>query len=66
MSLQATSIRIECRHIHHQHVVTSPDVPTLYVASRDEATARRSVQAALDMMERAIGRRAQIQGGLRA
>lgn len=62
MAIQACSIRIQHQIIRHHHVLTSPDVPNLYVASLDEPTARRSVQAALDLLERAQARR--LQGGI--
>lgn len=35
-----------------QHVITSPDVPGLYVAHADLETARREVKPTLDMMAR--------------
>jgi hypothetical protein len=44
-----------------QHVITSPDVPGLYVAHADEATARAHVPDAIKMLEDMAARRARRQ-----
>jgi hypothetical protein len=51
------SIRLVEQIIGTQHVITSPDVPGLYVAHADLETARREVKPTLDMMSRMDARR---------
>lgn len=49
---QTTKVRLVERHVGNQFVITSPDVPGLYVAHVDPETARRDVDAAIAAMER--------------
>jgi hypothetical protein len=50
-------VRIEHRVVGTLHLFTSPDVPGLFVADSDRATAERDVPAAIEMLRRMNGRR---------
>ncbi len=52
-------IRLSERVVGDLHVITSPDVPGLYVAHADLETARRNVGPAVQMLETMEARRAQ-------
>lgn len=54
-----SEIRLEFRVVGRQHVITSPDVPGLYVAHADLEEARRSVDSAVEMLSRMRERRAE-------
>lgn len=56
MPVKASEIRIDHRIVGSMHVLTSPDVPELYVAHADRAFAESHVQDALDMIGRARDR----------
>ena len=52
------SYRLDCRKVGTQYLITSPDVPGLYVAHEDEAVARAGVEPAIRMLEDMRQRRA--------
>jgi len=56
MHTQAKDIRIVHRVIGTKHVLTSLDVPELYIAHADRDFAERHVQDALDSIGRAKAR----------
>lgn len=47
----ARDIRLVETFVGSQHVITSPDMPGLYVAHDDLETARRSVETAVRMLD---------------
>lgn len=49
-------IRLVEEKIGSQHVITSPDVPGLFVAHSDLETARRDVQPTIEAMDRVRSR----------
>jgi hypothetical protein len=50
--IQVENIKLVHRVIGTKHVFTSPDVPQLHVSHANEATARESVQPALEALGR--------------
>lgn len=52
MAFRVEDIKLVHRVVGTKHVYTSPDVPELHVSHRDQATARESVQPALDALQR--------------
>lgn len=52
-------IKLEERRVGSQWLITSPDVPGLYVSHSDLEAARRDVQPAIEAMDRARKRMAE-------
>lgn len=46
-----SDIRLVEREVGRQWLITSPDVPGLYIAHADRAVARKAVPAAIEMLD---------------